>query len=154
MVPALHSEESMGQLRSKSGTGKHFVHIPGNGAKRQLISGRVDVHYQGTGGYRSPRAGFLEYFKVFQQFVEKSSVWRKLEENQDFWRHDHDFFGDSQSITNDSKTLSFMLNYLVVSSYNTGSCWRTQLPREHRAQPCVVATPPAVSGCFTIYLTN
>ena len=49
----------MGQLRSKSGTGKHFVHIPGNGAKRQLISGRVDVHYQGTGGYRSPRAGFF-----------------------------------------------------------------------------------------------
>ena len=67
MVAALHSEESMGQLRSKSGTGKHFVHIPGNGAKRQLISVRVDVHYQGTGGYRSPRAGFLN-FKVFQDF--------------------------------------------------------------------------------------
>ena len=48
----------MGQLRSKSGTGKHFVYISGNGAKRQLISVRVDVHYQGTGGYRSPRAGF------------------------------------------------------------------------------------------------
>ena len=60
MVPALHSEESMGQLRSKSGTGKHIVHIPGNGAKRQLISVRVDVHYQGTGVYRSPRAGFLK----------------------------------------------------------------------------------------------
>ena len=59
MVPALHSEESMGQLRSKSGTGKHFMYIPGNGAKRQLISVRVDVHYQGTGVYRSPRAGFL-----------------------------------------------------------------------------------------------
>ena len=49
----------MGQLRSKSGTGKHFVYIPGNGAKRQLISVRVDVHYQGTGGYRSPRAFFF-----------------------------------------------------------------------------------------------
>ena len=60
MVPALHSEESMGQLRSKSGTGKHFVYIPGNGAKRQLISVRVDVHYQRTGGYRSPRAGFCQ----------------------------------------------------------------------------------------------
>ena len=58
MVPALHSEESMGQLRSKSGTGKHFVYIPGNGAKRQLISVRVDVHYQGTGVYRSPERVF------------------------------------------------------------------------------------------------
>ena len=55
----------MGQLRSKSGTGKHFVYIPGNGAKRQLISVRVDVHYQGTGGYRSPRAGF---FKIRHNF--------------------------------------------------------------------------------------
>ena len=59
MVPALHSEESMGQLRSKSGTGKHFVYIPGNGAKRQLISVRVDVHYQGTGVYRSPERVFV-----------------------------------------------------------------------------------------------
>jgi hypothetical protein len=58
MVPALHSEESMGQLRSKSGTGKHFVYIPGNGAKRQLISVRVGVHYQGTGVYRSPERVF------------------------------------------------------------------------------------------------
>ena len=61
----------MGQLRSKSGTGKHFVYIPGNGAKRQLISVRVDVHYQGTGGYRSPRAGFLSQnnseFSIRQQ---------------------------------------------------------------------------------------
>ena len=73
---------------------------------------------------------YFEYLKDFQQFVEKSSVWRKLEENQDFWRHTHDFFGDSQSITSDSKTLSFMLNYLVVSSYNTGSCWRTQLLKD------------------------
>jgi hypothetical protein len=48
----------MGQLRSKSGTGKHFVYIPGNGAKRQLISVRVDVHYQGTGVYRSPERVF------------------------------------------------------------------------------------------------
>ena len=49
----------MGQLRSKSGTGKHFVYIPGNGAKRQLISVRVDVHYQGTGVYRSPERVFI-----------------------------------------------------------------------------------------------
>ena len=26
------------------------------------------------------------------QIVEKSSVWRKLKQNQDFWRHNHDFF--------------------------------------------------------------
>ena len=56
----------MGQLRSKSGTGKHFVYIPGNGAKRQLISVRVDVHYQGTGGYRSPRAGFLQKSRQYK----------------------------------------------------------------------------------------
>ena len=53
----------MGQLRSKSGTGKHFVYIPGNGAKRQLISGRVDVHYQGTGGYRSSEREVFSAYK-------------------------------------------------------------------------------------------
>ena len=74
MVPALHSEESIGPLRSKSGTGKHFVHIPGNGAKRQLISGRVDVHYQGTGGYRSPRAGFSKRMYVRENNVPASGL--------------------------------------------------------------------------------
>ena len=64
----------MGQLRSNSGTGKHFVHIPGNGAKRQLISGRVDVHYQGTGGYRSPRAGFSSLRSLLLIFFLKNNL--------------------------------------------------------------------------------
>ena len=79
MVPALHSEESTGQLRSKSGTGKHFVHISGNGAKRQLISGRVDVHYQGTGGYRSPRAGFCSIKLRCLRFIDADGTrWRRM----------------------------------------------------------------------------